>query len=137
NPDPYPEDLKYPLRSDLLVLSVPNDSNIPHPEPLGTFEQDLQKLKSDKKNLDPADLPSSAREELEDQLDKTFGTPREPTVKGKKSDQAALKELGLTREETLPRGSVLYRRHCVHCHGLSGDGRGPTATWVNPHPRDY
>jgi mono/diheme cytochrome c family protein len=37
----------------------------------------------------------------------------------------------------LGRGSVLYRRHCLHCHGLTGDGRGPTGPWVNPHPRDY
>src|SRR5262249_7496123 len=25
----------------------------------------------------------------------------------------------------------------LYCHGLTGDGRGPTAKWVNPHPRDY
>src|SRR5262249_25285115 len=31
----------------------------------------------------------------------------------------------------------LYRRHCLHCHGLAGDGRGPTGPWVSPHPRDY
>jgi len=27
--------------------------------------------------------------------------------------------------------------HCLHCHGVSGDGRGPTGRWINPHPRDY
>src|SRR5207253_3229426 len=27
--------------------------------------------------------------------------------------------------------------HCLHCHGVTGNGRGPTARWVNPHPRDY
>src|SRR5262249_12509755 len=27
--------------------------------------------------------------------------------------------------------------HCVHCHGISGDGRGPTAAVLNPYPRDY
>src|SRR5262249_13951986 len=37
----------------------------------------------------------------------------------------------------LYKGSDLYRRHCMHCHGVSGDGRGPTAPWVHPHPRDY
>jgi len=31
----------------------------------------------------------------------------------------------------------LYRRHCLHCHGISGDGRGPTARFLNPYPRDY
>src|SRR5262249_42608923 len=38
---------------------------------------------------------------------------------------------------TLRDGGGLYRQHCMHCHGLTGDGRGPTAKWVNPHPRDY
>lgn len=31
----------------------------------------------------------------------------------------------------------LYRQHCVHCHGTTGDGAGPTASFLNPHPRDY
>lgn len=34
-----------------------------------------------------------------------------------------------------PRG--LYREHCAHCHGITGDGNGPTATFLNPYPRDY
>jgi mono/diheme cytochrome c family protein len=40
-------------------------------------------------------------------------------------------------DETLARGSGVYRHQCLHCHGLTGDGRGPTSPWVNPHPRDY
>lgn len=31
----------------------------------------------------------------------------------------------------------LYRKHCVHCHGISGDGAGPTAAFLMPYPRDY
>jgi mono/diheme cytochrome c family protein len=31
----------------------------------------------------------------------------------------------------------LYRRHCAHCHGITGDGAGPTASFLNPYPRDY
>lgn len=31
----------------------------------------------------------------------------------------------------------LYREHCVHCHGITGDGQGPTAAFLNPYPRDY
>jgi mono/diheme cytochrome c family protein len=34
-------------------------------------------------------------------------------------------------------GYALYRRHCLHCHGLSGDGNGPTAPFLYPRPRDY
>src|ERR1700760_4835197 len=63
-----------------------------------------------------------------------FGTPDEPI---------ALKETGLDQKKLdMAAGAVwsdkvgtkhgLYRRHCVHCHGISGDGRGPTAAVVNP-----
>lgn len=31
----------------------------------------------------------------------------------------------------------LYRVQCVHCHGESGGGDGPTAPFLNPRPRDY
>ena len=34
-------------------------------------------------------------------------------------------------------GYSLYRTHCLHCHGLSGDGNGPTAPFLFPRPRDY
>lgn len=43
--------------------------------------------------------------------------------------------------EPLARGEVsgyeLYREHCLHCHGASGDGDGPTAPFLWPLPRDY
>jgi len=68
-----------------------------------------------------------------------FGTPDTPY---------ALPETGLNqRKLTMAAGPVwsdeeggkhgLYRRHCAHCHGISGDGRGPTAGILNPYPRDY
>ena len=34
-------------------------------------------------------------------------------------------------------GYALYRRHCLHCHGVSGAGDGPTAAFLYPFPRDY
>jgi len=40
-------------------------------------------------------------------------------------------------DATLAKGSTRYRVHCLHCHGVPGDGRGPTARWINPHPRDF
>ncbi|MFO0788658.1 MAG: c-type cytochrome [Pirellulales bacterium] len=68
-----------------------------------------------------------------------FGTPDKPV---------ALPETGLDqRKLDMAAGPVwseqaggkhgLYRRHCVHCHGISGDGQGPTASVLNPYPRDY
>ncbi len=39
--------------------------------------------------------------------------------------------------EVLHQGRFLYAEHCQHCHGVSGDGAGPTARYLNPLPRDY
>lgn len=38
---------------------------------------------------------------------------------------------------TLQTGRNLYLRHCMHCHGVSGDGAGPTAQYFRVKPRDY
>ena len=34
-------------------------------------------------------------------------------------------------------GYGLYRKHCLHCHGVSGAGDGPTSAFLYPRPRDY
>ena len=31
----------------------------------------------------------------------------------------------------------LYRKHCVQCHGITGDGAGPAATLLAPYARDF
>lgn len=84
--------------------------------------------------LDPTWLSKEHRDFIRQFLDKTFGTPREPWVGQIESNKREV--IGL-QEEAMKRGSALYRVHCIHCHGLAGDGRGPTARWVNPHPRDF
>lgn len=44
----------------------------------------------------------------------------------------------LTGQEQLVEGGyALYRRNCLHCHGVSGDGQGPTAEFLWPKPRDF
>ena len=79
------------------------------------------------------------QQEIADVLGALFGTPDEPF---------ALPETGLDpvrlRMAAGPAWSDekgynhgLYRKHCVHCHGITGDGRGPTARFLNPYPRDY
>lgn len=39
--------------------------------------------------------------------------------------------------EVLTHGRLLYAEHCQHCHGVAGDGQGPTAPYLNVRPRDY
>jgi mono/diheme cytochrome c family protein len=38
---------------------------------------------------------------------------------------------------TLQHGRKLYMQNCEHCHGVSGDGAGPTAEYFDIKPRDY
>lgn len=34
-------------------------------------------------------------------------------------------------------GRTVYMKNCTHCHGVTGDGQGPTAKYLYPRPRDY
>jgi mono/diheme cytochrome c family protein len=38
---------------------------------------------------------------------------------------------------TLRESAELYRQQCLHCHGTNGDGKGSTAPYLSPAPRDY
>jgi mono/diheme cytochrome c family protein len=35
------------------------------------------------------------------------------------------------------RGRALYQRYCIFCHGPFGDGRGESAPYLDPKPRDF
>src|SRR5581483_7882613 len=74
-----------------------------------------------------------------------FGTPDEPLLPAVEGVELAkivnVSHLKIAAgpvgsdEQGNPRG--LYREHCAHCHGITGDGVGPTAAFLNPYPRDY
>jgi mono/diheme cytochrome c family protein len=68
-----------------------------------------------------------------------FGTPDQPFAMPEMGlDQRQLKmAAGPVRSDETGGKHGLYRRHCAHCHGISGDGLGPTAAILNPYPRDY
>jgi mono/diheme cytochrome c family protein len=34
-------------------------------------------------------------------------------------------------------GKALYQRYCMFCHGPEGDGRGESAPYLDPKPRDF
>lgn len=143
--DTYPEDMRYPVRTDPLIKKVPEaETRYPdHPGILPVLtianmeepSNPLYTLLKDHKQdiLNPDSLPAARRAELSNVLDKLFGSPAYPRVVLARETVTRLK---LDRD-LLAEGSKLYRIHCLHCHGLSGDGRGPTSFWVNPHPRDY
>lgn len=68
-----------------------------------------------------------------------FGTPDEPVALAETGlDEAKLRlASGPVRSDIVGRKNGLYREHCAHCHGITGDGLGPTAAFLNPYPRDY
>jgi mono/diheme cytochrome c family protein len=152
--DQYPEDLQYPFREDSLVTATPEtvptrwDRPGELPRVFSMLEErDVKNLLSplrDRNRDGDLILDAETRKEIKREIDKHFGTPREPGVgddgsfeeEDQKTLQEARRVLKLD-DETLAKGSALYRVNCLHCHGLTGNGRGPTAAWVNPHPRDF
>jgi mono/diheme cytochrome c family protein len=132
----YPENLKYGLRTDLLILKAPEvqPEHLDTPGQLVTWLKEVPVPQPEQNRLDPTKLNQAQRDQLDKTLEDLFGTPAHPRVKG--LDEDTTKAL-LLDEHTLTDGSKLFRRHCLHCHGLTGNGEGPTAAWVNPHPRDY
>ncbi|MCH7725969.1 MAG: cytochrome c [Planctomycetes bacterium] len=84
---------------------------------------------------------------ISDILEGTFGTPDDPFFPAVYDDEG--NEIAVVDRDRLrmAAGAVgkdetgqergLYRKHCAHCHGITGDGFGPTAAFLNPYPRDY
>lgn len=88
---------------------------------------------------DPAEISLTQAGEIAGKLDELFGSPDEATaapLTGLQRDQlrTAAGKIGVDRQG-IERG--LYRQHCASCHGLTGDGAGPTAAAQNPYPRDF
>jgi mono/diheme cytochrome c family protein len=151
--DTYDEYLLYPLRKDWIVKDelkvTPPRIDPPGFLPLqildgrtelrGVSDNLIGEMEA-KKIINPRDVlqDRDTSEELMKALRDLAGRPRYPKIDT--SDDALNdrleKELKLDRK-TLAAGSVLFRRNCLHCHGLSGDGRGPTGLWINAHPRDF
>lgn len=42
-----------------------------------------------------------------------------------------------TSAVNLRQGQAVYQLRCVQCHGITGDGQGPSAKFMYPRPRDY
>ena len=62
-----------------------------------------------------------------------FGTPDEPVA----LPETGLDEAKLRLASGPVRSDIVDREHCAHCHGVTGDGMGPTAAFLKPYPRDY
>jgi mono/diheme cytochrome c family protein len=133
----YPADLKYPLRDDPVIIGNIDSKPTSFDKPGQLFTMLDTMVPADKRKewlLPASTLTGPQRQEMSGALEQYFGTPLAPKVNKIDSDAETLLKLDA---KTLAEGSAHYRLHCLHCHGLTGNGRGPTAPWVNPHPRDY
>jgi mono/diheme cytochrome c family protein len=88
-------------------------------------------------------LPDSAIREIGSIMTALFGTPDVPAFPESFVDEqlVSLENLkmaaGAVASDRSGAHSGLYREHCAHCHGITGDGAGPTASFLNPYPRDF
>lgn len=89
-------------------------------------------------------LTAAQSESIHVALAGLFGSPDEPVLPvdpprtAELCDHAALRQAaGAVASHTVGVVHGLYRRHCARCHGVTGDGRGPTALYQAPYPRDF
>jgi mono/diheme cytochrome c family protein len=163
--DAYDPELHYAVRTDWVVGPgtweiQPTVFNLPGHLPIDQLRETVNKPENEvspdqlalrpyvgKKIFDPQKIPAEIRAEYGKNLDAMFGTPASPKVSGFNADALKVADESLNAEgivqalnvgeDKLALGSKLYRSQCLHCHGLEGNGRGPTGLWVNPPPRDY
>ena len=133
----------------LLVLATATFAGCGAPD--AQFEQNMVYLRSQEfANLGGEKLTGDQLQNVADISAALFGTPDQPivpTVAGADVAQvldanlitmASGKVNGYSRElDAIKTGHGLYRQHCVHCHGITGNGEGPTAEFLNPYPRDF
>ena len=76
-------------------------------------------------------LPDEAlQKELADLVNEHAGTAQAPKLVN--NDKQTFEQ-----SLHLKHGQAVYMKRCVQCHGVSGDGNGPTAEFMYPRPRDY
>src|SRR5579883_1441655 len=134
--DGYDAGTRFPPRADpVVVISLQTAPAGRYPP--GERDKSLLALSGPGAVVyDPSRLSPGDRADLARVLEDLFGTPAAPHVACDQGERAAADGLGLAPER-LAAGGKLYKHHCVQCHGMGGDGRGPTGQWVDPHPRDF
>jgi mono/diheme cytochrome c family protein len=87
------------------------------------------------------ELPRKHQEEIDKTLRDTFGTPVDPTLNlptvDENGGEAVTPTSDLEERLKLRFGEKVYAKQCQGCHGVTGDGNGPAAQYLNPLPRDY
>lgn len=90
---------------------------------------------------------SGAEADIETALVELFGTPDapqwpdclldDPRYAGLVDPERLRRAAGPVRSDENDVHFGLFREHCVQCHGITGNGLGPTSRFLNPYPRDF
>lgn len=129
----------------VLVMLLAGCERSPQPQ----FRlNNVELIKQERLNLDDGEhFPEHYPTELSNILTALFGTPNEPRFPFLLGEDDDAHEILSLENLELAAGPVssgrkgepsgLYREHCVQCHGITGDGAGPTAAFLTPYPRDF
>lgn len=129
-----------------LALSVVVLSTVGCGSPAARFRSNVAKcVKTERENPDGGKMDGENLRDLASVMAALFGTPDDPQMPFIEDPaQASVIDVNRLKVASGPVGSDeygnargLYREHCVHCHGITGDGAGPTAAFLNPYPRDF
>jgi len=88
---------------------------------------------------DPASITPLKRDTIVRAMAALFGTPDQPAAPPEAELDTALLAIaaGPVGSDESGRMWGLYRKYCASCHGISGDGAGPSAAALSPYPRDF
>lgn len=125
--------VKVPFLAPIVALAALGLAGCGQP-PAATFSLDAT----------TGDLIPEASKLVETVLSENFGTPTQlvawekfPIDYGKADPTAEKNDPHAQAGWRLKEGRNLYMIQCQHCHGVTGDGKGPTSRFLNPRPRDY
>jgi len=100
-------------------------------------ELHVASLSQDSTHPEITELAKSASE----RVDALFGKPDSPKWP---SEIANVVDMSKVKRSAGPVGRDkfkveygLFRKHCVQCHGTTGDGQGPVSALLAPYPRDF
>src|SRR5687768_9821271 len=86
-----------------------------------------------------SEFPTLHREQIASATDRYFGTPVLPRFLRVAAEQPEDAKEPVLEDHVdrrhLALGRDVYQRQCQNCHGVTGDGQGPAAQYLNPPPR--
>ncbi len=100
----------------------------------GCSQNDPPQFRLDMVAIAENQIPPDQTQEIANILEAMFGTPDVPFVLPETGLDLAKLQMaaGPVKSDQFGHETGLYRRHCAHCHGTTGDGMGPTALISGP-----